>query len=208
MAWVQAPQYLWAGTTTDPRELLGNVFELAREINGYVDRDNVGENVITAAKVATGTFNTTGMTEFDFGTTDTIDPGETGVWKELDSLTTTVTTEDGRLHVDAFFKYGRTTLVANQQDTLETRLLIDGNVVDESGWISAFITEGSVYLVGSAPVSAGSHTISVQWRTRAHAWIYLDQIADGTFPSGAEVTANAETWTAAQGALVYRHQKR
>lgn len=207
MAWVHAPQYLWSGTTTDPRELMGNIFELAREINGYVDRDNLGENVVTSAKVATGAFNTLGSTEFS-SSTDSISIGETGAWEEITSLSTTVTTEDGRILAESFFAYYQSTSAGLEQNTIECRMLIDGNVVDETGWISAYRRAGTVYMAGSSSVAAGSHAITVQWRTRPHAWVYLDQIEDGTFPSAAAVAGNIGVWDVLNGALTYRHQKR
>lgn len=208
MAIVHLPEYLWAGTTADPRELQLDIFELAREVNGFVDRDNVGELQITTAKVAAGTYNTVGSTEYE-NTTETLDAGETGAWKEISSLSTTVTTDDGRLHVEVWGNYEGLGAGTKYQGVVEFRLLINGEVIDETGWMSIIWEADTFFLQGSRPVDAGTAAVTVQWRGYGKPWTDLDDLAEGNAPATADqrnYLTIAQTLTRA--VLLWRHQKR
>lgn len=213
MAWVHAPQYLWAGTTTDPRELMGNVFELAREPNGFTDRDNLGESVVGVAEVVTGTFNTLGSTEYDYDVSPSSDfdlvDGETGAWREVTAITTNVTCVDGRLLAELWGCY-RTYGVGfpAYQTVYEFRLLIDGVPVAESGWISFHRNKTSFHLIGSAPVDVGTHTISLQWRGYGKPHEGITNIANGILDDTTVEPSTAVSARISKAGLVWRHQKR
>lgn len=207
MAQVQLVQYLFDGVVLDPRDVMDNANVLARELNGFVDKDNVGEAQVGAAEVATGTFNTCGMTEATVFA-DSLAVGETGQWHDITELTTTVTTDDGRLTFDGWANYAVSSVfTANAQPAIEFRLLIDGQVVAETGWISLFREKGVVLLVGSIAVDAGSHVGVLQWRSYGKPYRDVSALASGD--ASVDLTPYpAVSVQLLAGKMIYRHQKR
>ena len=52
----------------------------------------------------------------------------------------------------------------NDVDCVAFRLLVDGNTVSESGWMSIGMYRNGIHLTGAAPISAGRHRIETQVR--------------------------------------------
>lgn len=52
----------------------------------------------------------------------------------------------------------------NDKDSVAFRVLVDGIVVAETGWLSIGLYRNGVYLTGVAPISAGKHTIKTEVR--------------------------------------------
>jgi len=52
----------------------------------------------------------------------------------------------------------------NDVDCVAFRLLVDGNTVSESGWMSIGMYRNGIHLTGAAPISAGKHRIETQVR--------------------------------------------
>ena len=127
MAWATAQQYLWAAQTLDPRDLGVNINELGREVNGFIDRDNIQTSAVTSAEVALGTFNKL-QTLYLYGSyvtpAMTLDALNVWPWTNLGLTPTSFTTEDGTLVVDAYVAYGWEALVQPycNEDRKSTRL--------------------------------------------------------------------------------------
>ena len=217
MAWVYARRYLHPKVALDPRDLMDNVNEYAREWNGFWDRDNIPEEFIAKADLNKNTFNkldTTPMT-----TRVTIPAGGSGGWTDLDELTTPVECVDGAMVVDVHVNrrvecYGAD-LWRSSMDNVEMQLLVDGCVIAQTGWINAARLKSQIWLSGYSPVGAGTRTITVQVQTYQYFTPDVDYKVGGiglgeVGGSGLEQHYGGTMWdhTFGYGSLTYRHVKR
>ena len=217
MAFEHDGQYIAAGVTVDPRDLMVNVKGVAGEMGGHLDRDNVPSGApIVPAKWAVQAIMSTGSNPVGgdgSGTAlQTLLNGQTGTWTTITPLTTTVPTDDGAIKVAMDVNWTWPGAVyQTYNDRLEVRLLIDGRVMSSSGWSTLARLTDSASLTGYAPTTAGTVTISVQMRAYMAPYTHLNDIRDGI-----NVSTNSQdnpTKTSVNidilgGNVVWEHRKR
>lgn len=171
--------YLESGDVIDPTPWVLDNNELAGEVNGGLDRENLAEGDIVRSEIVAWTFTRHGIRASS--TTFTAD-GATVAWQGGNNndangiFAVTVTcAEDCLLHAEMTLTAGwiRPPAPAPASsysvgtdgwtvDTVQIQLCIDGVAVATSGYYDDWNYLFSAALVGSAVVTAGQHIISVQ----------------------------------------------
>lgn len=167
MSYVYRQRHTSTGDVIDGAWWNANQNEFAGMFNGGLDRDNIEANTITGAMLVNGAcvevqYEEGGGVSTNMAATE---------WQTVDSYTLTADV-DTLVEVDwsggwtwnGAWSRGvsgdATTYVA---DTVSIRVTIDGVTVCESGPSEDLFSADHVALVGAAPVSAGTHTVDVQY---------------------------------------------
>lgn len=178
MSWNFPDQYVATGDTVDPRDLAVNVNRYAGEINGHMDRDNVPAGILVRTKWPTGTFIVPGSNPSG-ATLQQLGPNETGTWITITDSQNSVQTDDGALKVTGQVNFFWVLLTTVNNDKLEFRLLINGQVAASSGWYTQGRPRGVCRLVGTGPTTTGTTAVEMQWRIYAAPITKIDDITNG-----------------------------
>lgn len=180
MASVWPEQYIAAGDTADPRDVMRNFNTFAREWNGYWDRENVPDNTATVARLAVQALMAVGSNPVN-GTTS-VAVNATAGWKTLANSVTTVTTTDGVLVATgcAHWDWNIPASLPTYNDRLQWRLVINGEARAHSGWFHVAREQASCRLVGSAPVAIGTASIALQYNVYSVIRTLIDDNNNGT----------------------------
>jgi hypothetical protein len=166
MAFRYRQLYPGTGDVLDTRDWNLNHKELAEEFNGYLDRDNLPEAVITTPMVVENTFvKVHGDSEDD----------DVGTWVSLDVGTIGWQTEDGTNEIGSaeFFSPSDCLLICDfsatfhtvnnwREDFIRFRITVDGDVVGLNGPQSMSHVSMSMYVNGAVPVLAGFHIVKAE----------------------------------------------
>lgn len=194
MAWQHQTQAVETGVVTDPRDFILNVDTYAREMNGFLDRDNFAAAAVTSAKI--GVQELVAVTSNPYGTYGTVVVQTIGTsagqWIEVSSAQTLVTVDDGELIVDADVNVETVPTLQNNEKW-RTKLTIDGVDVAFTDWVQIMRGLTCVSLTGSAPVVTGTSTVQVFIQYYADAWRYLTDLANGTNVAGNTFDSNPMT---------------
>lgn len=164
MAWRYRQNYPQNGEVLNPQDWNLENKEFAEEFNGYLDRDNLPEEVFTSAHVADDTF--TAVTSDPYTGTEPFGPRENTIeWQSNDG-----TRNLGKIEIEApvdellICEFSATWASNNspKQGDVRFRVLVDGSEVAMTGFIGQQWEEWSDYCCGAIPVSAGKHTIEAQ----------------------------------------------
>lgn len=194
MSWRFHTQAIEAGVVTDVRDFMLNVDAYAREMAGFLDRDNFQTGAVTSAKI--GVQELVSITSNPYGTygtvvVQTIASGA-GAWVEVTSAQTVVTVDDGELIVDADVNIETVPTIQNNEKW-RTKMVIDGVDVAFTDWVQIMRGLTCVSLTGSLPVTAGSSVIQVYVQFYADPWRYLTDLANGTNVAGNTFQSNPLT---------------
>ena len=182
MAWQHQTQAVETGVVTDPRDFILNVDAYAREMNGFLDRDNFAAAAVTSAKIGVQELVAAGQNPYgDYGgaIVQAISGGA-GQWTEVSAAQTTITVDDGEMIVDADIVIKSTLLGATYGEKWRTRLTIDGVDVAFTDWVSLTRTMTGVSLTGSAPVTTGTSVVQVFVQHYVDPNRLLTDLANGT----------------------------
>ncbi|MCP4437133.1 MAG: hypothetical protein GY913_21450 [Proteobacteria bacterium] len=149
---------------------------LAGEHNGYHDRDNfpsatLDEEHIVANAMTRGHAVKRGLSPSITAALDTTS------WQRAltggDMPKTTIEVSNDCTVIAEFgvhWEWESTGTNAVQADAVQFRIVIDGVVVSQSGWMSAQFAHDATYLVGALPVGAGYRTIATEMRLANVTW--------------------------------------
>lgn len=186
MSWDFPEQYVATGDTVDPRDLAVNVNRYAGEINGHMDRDNVPAGILVRTKWPTGTFIVPGSNPSGVGTLQQLGPNETGTWTTLTGSQNNVQTDDGAIKVTGQANFYWAIGYLNN-DKVEFRLLINGQVAASSGWYTPARFRTTCRLVGVGPTTTGTTAIEMQWRAYAGPVTKIDDITNGVLVGASQL---------------------
>jgi hypothetical protein len=167
MAWRILAQAIESGVVVDPRDVVRNESELAQELAGLLDRDNVGLTQVTPAKPVAQAFVAAGSNPQSGAPLQTLLAGQSGIWTEFSSISVTPTLSDGEVIVDADVCASAVMTApwtGAGAERWQARLLINGATVAYTGWTSFARLQTTVSMTGSAPVTTGTCAIQVQVR--------------------------------------------
>ena len=177
MAWRYRERDFESGDILDPRDWNLNWEGLAEEMNGNMDRDNVGAGEIGTAQLGNTALD---YAEATLGTSAaTVDDPESPGWRLIDDM-------EKDLSVDSDEGVACELCVQVSADNVPSgsdpdahlyhvRLTLGGFVVAESGPISMVHTEYCVYICGTGLAVSGSNTLRGEIRFE-----YNDDVAGNT----------------------------
>ena len=147
---------LEAGDLTHPWDLNANLLEIAGEVNGRLDRDNVTDDTLVAADFSTGAFGSL-LYDSDTGTvsvSNTAGSTDTG-WVRL-STVLTWTSRDGRVLLEGRAICERSASVATSYVAIGIEL--DGEVIAASEPVDFnAVYRDTLTIQVEAPLVAGPH---------------------------------------------------
>lgn len=168
MSYVYRQRHTSTGDVIDGAWWNANQNEFAGMFNGGLDRDNIEANTITSAMLVNGACVEVQYEAEVSGDVATMTATE---WQTIDSYTLTADV-DTLVEVDwsgGWTWNGAWSIAASGDgttyvaDTVSIRVTIDGVTVCESGPSEDLFQADHVALIGAAPVSAGAHTVDVQY---------------------------------------------
>lgn len=182
MAWRWTAQAIESGVVVDPRDFTRNQAEYAGEFNGRLDRDNVAEGAVTAAKPVVKSIVEVFSNPQSGSPLQQIPDGQAGQWHVITAATTTVDTEDGEIIVDADVNaQWEAYSVGNEKWACQ--LVVDGLPIAQTGWTHVGRLMTSQSMTGRAVVSKGQTTIQILIRTWSDPWTGLPAMNNGTAPA-------------------------
>lgn len=194
MSFVYRETYVEAGGTVMPWDWLVNMGALASEMNGYLDRDNFPENVLTAAMIVDNAFNRMGSEQTSDSTAVTLD-GNVVEWQVGDNgglPSITVTFEhDGVLKVrfGGRYDWGASIPISSfYKGVLQFRIRLDGVVIAQTGYLPLMRLRGRPFLTGTTQVSAGRHVIDVEARMFVTGFLTTSTVAEVIRPEAIGAT--------------------
>ena len=166
------------GDITDPRDLTRNLEEVAAEVNGRIDRDNIVEQGITTAMIKGAAFNQFRQDSFANGAADVELNKDTLAYQRtgnngnrLGKITIDL---DVAMEIRAFWSaewtwdYSTPSLssgdIKNNNNNLRFTLQIDGVEVSRIHRRNALNRTFCGFMVGVQQLPAGQHTIEVLGR--------------------------------------------
>ena len=219
MSWRFHTQAIEAGVVTDVRDFMLNVDAYAREMAGFLDRDNFQAGAVTSAKIGVQELVAVGSNPYGQWGTAVVQTitGGAGQRTEVALAQTSVTVDDGEIIVDA-----DVTIVGNPAvpafpypdgfgEKWRAILVIDGSDAAFTDWTSIMRTLTNVSLTASAPVVTGTCIIQLYIQYYIDATYNLSWIANGTNPSQTfasnpmTTTGTLGVWT---GNVVWVNRKR
>lgn len=176
MTWRFQPDAMPNGLTATPRELNAILRAYAEEMSGHIDRDNVDNKVVTAAKFVTGairqvvSYPEPGETPSTVTLTipkRTTSTGWQPVWAE------TITTGEG--WIDMKVNATSVPTAGTCPTALQIAIAIDDVIIAESPPYAASYNDGGateafracLAVVAAAPVQAGAHRVQLLANLRA-----------------------------------------
>ncbi|MCP4307317.1 MAG: hypothetical protein GY788_21095 [bacterium] len=172
MAKVFRKDRLTSGAVVAVDEINANLTQVAGEMNGGLDRENVPAGVITTTEVKAGCFNQILWKVGDGAPEATLDAkhGEDkNMWRDIPGYTDEFLTEDGRFEIEAHVQLDTAGLYE-----MELGVRVDGEIVAQSGSPVSSSTSTSIYFqkrgfyaIGAPAVGAGNHQIELVWRGTA-----------------------------------------
>jgi|19_taG_2_1085344.scaffolds.fasta_scaffold24050_3 hypothetical protein len=181
MAWRYRMIRLEDGGILDPDDWNLGWAELAQELNGYLDRDNLGVDWITKDELAATACTTvesvvgsggtcvndapTWKSAFTSGSmvNDTIDVAVDATIEAWASFQLSSTLGLTLWVVKTWYDDANTSNKSLPDDAIRVRLRVGGTVVAESGWVSGFHEETCVMLMGATPVPPGRHEVVTEY---------------------------------------------
>jgi hypothetical protein len=149
----------WAdGDILTVEELNSEIADVAAEMNGHITSDNLAAGILTAAKFELDAFHELLWTTDAGPDNYTRENSDTQRWFSI--LSGTLTTEDGRVYVEAGATYDCPSKLG---DHVELGIRIDGDIVARSG-SSAHLRSDTLSAFAMPTVGAGTHTIEVVMR--------------------------------------------
>lgn len=170
MAW-KYPLSTWQdGDLTTPHEPNVEFANVASEMRGLLDRDNLQEGIVELDNITAGTFHRLGFTtDANTGARSKVAENAVGgEWQPVDARTT-MTCQDSLLNIDALASWTAISMT-HPQAWFELGLRVDGLVVANSdaedtaqmiGGEQGVPATGSAYLMACVPVGAGEHVIEL-----------------------------------------------
>jgi|3_EtaG_2_1085321.scaffolds.fasta_scaffold22299_2 hypothetical protein len=165
--------------------------EYAQEMNGYLDRDNLGEGWFDTTETADKVFHEVLHTNWTHSGTSAKTKTTGANWRSdvkggqtsMPSFSPDTTTDAlcrvefggslGFTMNDATTKIADTSTAADGDSVIEAtfwssciqfRITVDGIEVGRTGWISDEYRKSSPYVLGVIPLPAGQHTIKCEYR--------------------------------------------
>lgn len=178
MAHREPLQALETGVVLDPRDVMQNFNELAREINGNIDRDNLQTGAVTGSKLESEGVVMVFDNPQEGSPLHTIAVGSTGQWENITGMSVTDTVDDGEIIVDADVNYEWAGATQSNQKC-QFRTLVNGVQIAETGWGHTNRLKTVHSMTGSWPVVAGSVTVQVQGRAWNDPWYHLGDVNNG-----------------------------
>lgn len=183
MAWRWTAQAIESGVVVDPRDFTRNQAEYAGEFNGRLDRDNVAEGAVTAAKPVVKSIVEVFSNPQSGSPLQQIAAGQSGAWHVITAATTTLDTEDGEVIVDADINVQTAAFVGTGNEKWACQLVVDGLPIAQTGWTHRGRTMTSQSMTGRAVVSKGQTTIQILMRVWEDPWRNVAEMNNGTAPS-------------------------
>lgn len=191
MAWQHQTQAVETGVVTDPRDFILNVDTYAREMNGFLDRDNFAAAAVTSAKIGVKEIVSVGDNPYGEWGTAVVQTilGGAGQRTEVALAQTSAAVEDGEIIVDMDITIAGNPAVPafpypdGFGEKWRVVLVIDGAEVGFTDWVSIMRELTNVSLTSSVPVVTGTTVIQTFVQYYIEATYNLSWIAQGTFPS-------------------------
>lgn len=179
MAWRFHTQAVETGVVTDVRDFMLNVDAYAREMAGFLDRDNFQTGAVTSAKI--GVKELVSVTQNAYGTWGTAVvqtiTGGAGQRIEVASAQTSVSVEDGELIVDADVIIESTP--GGYGEKWRAILVVDGSDIAFTDWVYIKRTLTGVSLTNSIPVVTGTSVVQLFIQFYADAARLLTDLSNG-----------------------------
>lgn len=167
--------YPQAGDVLNPDDWNLTQAELASEINGFADRDNFPEAVVTEAMVVA---RAASNLRTDPYTTTLTTVADSVAWQSTDGSTTYVGriafTAEVDCLLDCDFGGGWNwdtsghpagyNLAQNEVNCIRFRISVDGAVVAQSGFHEEGHDQSNTFITGCIPVQAGPHVVTVEYQ--------------------------------------------
>jgi hypothetical protein len=177
MAYREPLQAVETGVVLDPRDIMVNFNELAREVNGHIDRDNLVTGAVTSAKIATQEIVYLFDNPVEGSPVYTVAAGATGQWEDITDMSKTVTLPGGDLIVDTDVNF--TWSEGTYSEKCQFRTLVNGVQIAETGWFQIRREQTVANMTGSAVITAGSNTVSVQVRAWRDPYYHMSDVNNG-----------------------------
>lgn len=177
MAYREPLQAVETGVVLDPRDVMVNFNELAREVNGHIDRDNLVTGAVTSAKIATQEIVYLFDNPVEASPVYTVAAGATGQWEDITDMSKTVTLPGGDLIVDTDVNF--TWSEGTYSEKCQFRTLVNGVQIAETGWFQIRREQTVANMTGSAVITAGSNTVSVQVRAWRDPYYHMSDVNNG-----------------------------
>lgn len=208
MAWRYDEQVVETGVVVDPRDLMLNVDGYAREMNGFLDRDNVGVGQVTSAKIANLSLLFAGSNPqgdgYLGGAVIQSLGASCGQWVEITSLQKSLGVNDGEVIVDADVNVETAPgilLTAPYNNKWRAKLVVDGVPIAHTDWVHEVRRMTTVSMTGSLPVITGTAIAQVFIQNYAEPWTLITAITHGrgqkdTYRANPLITSIAlDVWT-------------
>lgn len=150
----------------DVRDWNNNMREIASEFNGYLDRDNVPQNVIDLSMTEFGAFNKVHADAYDAAINNvSLDP-DTTAWQSDDGTDNigqlTLLVPCDSLLICEFSGYVETSGTL-ADEFVRFRISVDGETAAVNGFsVMHFLTKQPLSIAGAVPVLAGTRVVKVE----------------------------------------------
>lgn len=150
----------------DVRDWNYNMQEIASEFNGYLDRDNVPQNVIDLSMIDFGTFNKIYVDAYDSTVNNVSLDSNSTAWQSDDGTDNigqrTILAPCDALLICEFSCYVETSgTVADE--FVRFRIVVDGQTVAVNGFsVMHSLSKQPFFIAGAIPVLAGTRVVKVQ----------------------------------------------
>lgn len=157
MAWRYPEDRFADGDVVTSTELMNDIDAVAAEMNGFLDRDNLGVGIVGIDDLANKSCSSAKFVELTAGVgLEYLRGGDGGNWKDITGLSTDILCQSGMLQVSASVAFGAFAGLAFEK--MMVAILVDGSyvAVQESA-----NQDQIVYIFADVPVASSSVNVRV-----------------------------------------------